>query len=87
MWSFSIGGLLGILNDTHPDTQGGKVLFVESVTCQTNQEKIFDWTGAIVDSLNALPFRLDELIHKIEVLEAIAPSAKKRKAIHLGSRS
>ena len=82
-----------VRNDSHPDTPGGKVSFVESVTGQPNKETMFDWTDAVAANLNAFrlaclgeqPYRFtnEEMIHNIEVLEAIANSAENRETVHL----
>ncbi len=82
-----------VRNDTHPDTPGGKVRYVEAVTGQDHVETIFEWTDAVVENLNAFrmactgekPYRFsqDEMIHNIEVLEAIATSSENRETVHL----
>jgi len=80
-------------NDTHPDTPGGKVSYVESMTGEPLKETVYEWTDAVVKNLEAFkdaclgrqPYRFShqEMIHNIEVLEAIAQSAETRETIHL----
>ncbi|MBG6177953.1 putative dehydrogenase [Labrenzia sp. EL_208] len=82
-------------NDTHPDTPGGKVSYVESVTGMPLKETAFEWTDTVIHNLEAFrdaclrrrPYRVShqEMIHNIEVLEAIAQSAEHRETIHLNS--
>ncbi|MDO6590012.1 hypothetical protein DS901_01620 [Loktanella sp. D2R18] len=84
-----------VRNDSHPDTPGGKVSYVEAATGQPHREQVFEWTDAVVDNLNAFreacqgtaPYRFshEEMIHNIEVLDAIAQSAETRETIHMGS--
>lgn len=95
MHVFGTAKWIEVRNDTHPDTPGGKVRFVEAVTGQPSAETIFDWTDAVVDNLTAfrnacvegVPYRFsyDEMIHNIEVLEAITHSAEHRETIHLNN--
>ena len=82
-----------VRNDSHPDTPGGKVSFVESVTGQENTKTVYEWSDAVVANLNAFrlaclgqqPYRFtdEEMIHNIEVLEAIAQSAENRETVHI----
>ncbi|MGI9425989.1 MAG: Gfo/Idh/MocA family protein [Hyphomicrobiaceae bacterium] len=80
-------------SDTHPDTPGG---VTELVVMQTGQEPSvtrFDWTDTVTENLLAFaqavrgeadyPIKYDEMIHNIEVLEAIAESAQSGKTVHL----
>ena len=82
-----------VLNDTHPDTPGGQVFYTESVSGQPDAETVYDWSDAVVANLNAFrlacldeqPYRFshEEMIHNIEVLEAITQSAETRETVHL----
>ena len=82
-----------VRNDSHPDTPGGKVSFVESVTGQENTQTVYEWSDAVVANLNAFrlaclgqqPYRFtdEEMIHNIEVLEAITQSAENRETVHI----
>ena len=47
-----------VRNDTHPDTPGGKVSYVEAVTGSAHKETVFDWTDAVVDNLARLRARV-----------------------------
>ncbi len=95
MHVFGTNKWIEVRNDTHPDTPGGKVSYVEAVTGHPHKEQIFEWTDAVVDNLNAFrnaclgiaPYRFshEEMIHNIEVLEAIALSADTRETVHLGA--
>lgn len=80
-------------SDTHPDTPGG---VTELVVMQTGKEPDvarFDWTDTVIENLLAFaravrgeaeyPFKPDEMIHNIEVLEAIAESAASGRTVHL----
>ncbi|ABD55873.1 oxidoreductase-like protein [Jannaschia sp. CCS1] len=73
-----------VRNDTHPDTPGGQAHLVISKGGGHTTES-FPWTDAVVDNLTAFanaiegtapyPFTPHQMIHNIEVLEAIATSA------------
>jgi predicted dehydrogenase len=80
-------------NDTHPDTPGGKVRYVEAVTGQPHRETVVDWTDAVFENLDAFrkaasgqadyPFTPVQLVHNIEVLEAITLSAEDRRTVRI----
>jgi len=84
-----------VRNESHPDTPGGKVSYVESVTGQEKVETIYEWSDAVLENLNA--FRLaclgektyrfthEQMIHNIEVLEAIALASENRETVHLST--
>lgn len=82
-----------VRNDSHPDTPGGKVSFVESVTGQPNAKTVYEWSDAVVANLNAFrlaclgkqPYRFthEQMIHNIEVLEAITKASEHRETVHL----
>jgi len=80
-------------NETHPDTPGGKVSYVESVSGSPLKTTMFDWTDAVVANLESFRaaalgegdylFTTDEMVHNIEVLEAIATSAEDRRTVFI----
>lgn len=82
-----------VLNESHPDTPGGKVTYVEAVTGQDHVRREFEWEDAVVRNLEAFraavkgekpyPFTHEEMVHNIEVLEAIARSAEDRRTVHI----
>ena len=83
-----------VRNDTHPDTPGGVAELVLSKTGQPHDIHRYDWTDTVVENLEAFadavakvapyPYTHEELVHNIEVLEAIAQSAESGETIHLG---
>ncbi|WP_164860850.1 Gfo/Idh/MocA family protein [Parasedimentitalea marina] len=82
-----------VLNDTHPDTPGGKVQFLRSRTGTPIQQTAYDWDDAVTRNLEAFvdaaqgrtvyPFSPEEMVHNIEVLEAITLSAEENRTILL----
>ena len=84
-----------IRSDTHPDTPGGKTEFVAMTTNKGAETKIFDWVDSVTANLEAFadaieggkayPIERWEMVHNIEVLEAIATSAQNRETIHLSA--
>lgn len=84
-----------VRNDTHPDTPGGMAELVIAHTGQPHQVERFDWTDTVVANLDAFadavagrasyPYTSEQLVHNIEVLEAIAQSAATGETIHLGA--
>ncbi len=74
-----------VRNDTHPDTPGGKSHLAVSATGHPIEQTQFPWTDTVLDNLSAFaaaiegkadyPFSAFELVHNIEVLEAITASA------------
>jgi predicted dehydrogenase len=82
-----------VRNETHPDTPGGKVAYVEAVTGQDHRTTMMDWTDSVVANLEAFraaalgnapyPFTPEEMVHNIEVLEAITRSAKDRRTVKI----
>lgn len=93
MHVFGTDQWIEVLNDTHPDTPGGKVRYLKAVTGQPMEEAVYDWADAVTLNLEAFasaaqgaaayPFTLDEMIHNIEVLEAITISAEDRRTVHI----
>lgn len=83
-----------VRNDTHPDTPGGIAELVLSRTGQSHESERYDWTDTVVENLEAFadavagiapyPYTHDELVHNIELLEAIAQSAENGQTVHLG---
>lgn len=80
-------------NDTHPDTPGG-IARMEIQSSETEAEhNNFPWIDTVDCNLNAFadaieataPYRFtpDEMVHNIEVLEAIAASAERRETVLL----
>jgi len=83
-----------VRNDTHPDTPDGVAELVLSRTDQPHEVHRYDWTDTVVENLEAFadavanvapyPYTHEELVHNIEVLEAITQSAETGETIHLG---
>ncbi len=82
-----------ILNESHPDTPGGKVNYLTAKSGQDIQHKELAWEDAVVHNLEAFaaaiagtapyPFTTDQMVHNIEVLEAIALSAEDRRTVEI----
>ena len=82
-----------IRNDTHPDTPGGVAEMIIARTGEPNAVRRFDWTDSVVANLEAFadaargkaayPYTHEQMIHNIEVLEAIAQSAESRETVRL----
>jgi len=82
-----------VLNESHPDTPGGKVTFTEAVTGEDHKTRVFEWADAVTANLEAFratvregkpyPFSHEEMVHNIEVLEAIALSAEDRRTVRI----
>lgn len=80
-----------VLNDSHPDTPGGKVRYLQSRTGQSVVQTEIDWADAVTTNLEAFadaaqglahyPFTADQMVHNIEVLEAITLSAEDQKTV------
>lgn len=80
-------------SDTHPDTPGGKSHLTLQRSGAEHVSTSFDWTDAVVANLVAFgnacrgvadyPFTLEQLVHNIEVLEAIARSAESGETVRL----
>ena len=81
-------------NDTHPDTPGGTSKLVLARTNQPHHIEQFEWTVTVVANLEAFadavasvaayPYTHEQLVHNIDVLEAITESAENGETIHLG---
>lgn len=82
-----------VRSDTHPDTPGGKTEFVTMTTDHGAETQTFDWKDTVSVNLEAFadaiegskPYPIEhwEMVHNIEVLEAIAASAQNRETVHL----
>ena len=80
-------------SDTHPDTPGGQSHLVLQRSSAESVAESFDWTDAVVANLAAFgeacaggesyPFTIAQIVHNIEVLEAIAESARTRETVTL----
>lgn len=80
-----------VLNDSHPDTPDGIVRVITAETGQALDQKEYKWTDAVTTNLEAFsaaaqgkapyPFTLEQMVHNIEVLEAITLSAEDRRTI------
>lgn len=82
-----------IRNSTHPDTPGGTATMQRYRSAEDTVSEVFDWTDSVTANLEAFgaairgeaqyPYSDFELIHNIEVLDAIVQSAKTGEAVHL----
>jgi predicted dehydrogenase len=82
-----------IRNATHPDTPGGKATMERYRSIDDTEMEIFDWTDSVTANLEAFgaaireeapyPYSDFELIHNIEVLDAIVRSAETGEAVRL----
>ncbi len=82
-----------VRNDTHPDTPGGAAHLTRSRTGTDPATESFPWTDTVMDNLSAFadaiegrepyPFTSEQLVHNIEVLEAIATSANTGETVRL----
>lgn len=82
-----------VRNDTHPDTPGGVAELVTARTSQPQEIERYDWSDTVVANLQAFadaiagtapyPYTHEQLVHNIEVLEAIEISAEQGETIHL----
>lgn len=91
MHVFGTDKWIQVLNDTHPDTPGGKVRYLTSVTGKPVTQDTYDWADTVTINLETFaaaamgeatyPFTSDQLVHNIEVLEAITISAEDRRTV------
>lgn len=80
-----------VLNDSHPDTPDGIVRVLTAETGKDVAQKNYNWEDAVTANLEAFahaaqgraayPFTTDEMVHNIQVLEAIARSAETGQAV------
>ena len=88
-----VKALREVLNDTHPDTPGGTVRYLKSITGQPIEQTDYKWADAVTTNLEAFahsargeapyPFAPEQMVHNIEVLEAITISAEDRKTVYM----
>lgn len=93
MHVFGTNEWVEVINETHPDTPGGKVRYHSSKESYKVDTKTYEWEDAVLHNLQAFrkavqgsapyPFTNDELVHNIEVLEAIAISAEDRRTVQI----
>lgn len=91
---FGSSAWVEVRNATHPDTPGGITDMTLYTTAGGAELHRFEWHDTVVQNLEAFadaiagrapyPYTRDELIHNIEVLEAIARSAETGETVHLG---
>ena len=82
-----------VRNATHPDTPGGKATMERYRSMDETETEVFDWTDSVTANLEAwgaairgeapYPYSDFELVHNIEVLDAIVQSAETGNAIDL----
>jgi predicted dehydrogenase len=82
-----------VRNDTHPDTPGGFAHLSVSETGKPIDTKSFPWEDTVVHNLEAFaaaidgrapyPIPVSDMVHNIEVLEAIAQAAETRETVRL----
>lgn len=80
-----------VLNDSHPDTPDGIVRALTAKTGQPIDQKNYLWSDTVTANLEAFsaaaqdqapyPFTFDQMVHNIEVLEAIAISSEDRRTV------
>ena len=85
------------INESHPDTPGGKVRYVVAETGKDHIRKELDWEDAVVHNLEAFaaavagttpyPFTNAQMVHNIEVLEAITRSAEDGRTVEMSELS
>ncbi|CUH68062.1 1,5-anhydro-D-fructose reductase [Thalassovita gelatinovora] len=82
-----------VLNDSHPDTPDGIVRMLTAQTGKPVDQINYDWEDSVTANLEAFadaacgrapyPFTTEEMVHNIQVLEAIALSAEIGQAVQL----
>ena len=82
-----------ILNQSHPDTPGGRVNYLVAETGKDMVHKELAWEDAVLHNLEAFaaaiagdapyPFTAEQMVHNIEVLEAITRSAEDRRTVEI----
>ena len=83
-----------VRNDAHPDTPGGIAELVLARTGEPHRTESYEWTDTVVANLEAFaaaiageadyPYTAEQMVHNIEVLEAVTLSAEQGETIHLG---
>ncbi|HMB47299.1 MAG TPA: Gfo/Idh/MocA family oxidoreductase [Afifellaceae bacterium] len=84
-----------VRNDTHPDTPGGIAELVLARTGEPHKVERYEWSDTVVANLEAFaaaiageadyPYTPEQMVHNIEVLEAVTLSAEHGETIHLGA--
>jgi len=84
-----------IRNDSHPDTPGGMVRVETAETGKPARRTTYEWVDAVTDNLvsfaraargeAAYAFTFEEMLHNIELLEAITLSAEERRTVTVDS--
>ncbi len=97
MHVFGTDKWIEVLNESHPDTPGGKVNYLVGETGKGVTHQTFEWEDAVVHNLEAFadaaqgkaeyPFSIEQMVHNIEVLEAIALSAETRRTVEMSELS
>lgn len=82
-----------VRNQSHPDTPGGKVDYLISETGKDISHTALDWDDAVARNLEAFaaaingaapyPFTQQQMVHNIEVLEAITRSSEDRRTVEI----
>lgn len=82
-----------ILNESQPDMPGGRVTMTISESGKDHVVREITWNDAVVANLEAFmraarggapyPFTPEQMVHNIEVLEAIAASAENRETVRI----
>ena len=82
-----------VLNQSHPDTPGGEVDYLVAETGKDMIRKQLPWEDAVIHNLDAFaaaiagdapyPFTTEQMVHNIEVLEAITRSAEDRRTVEI----
>jgi len=82
-----------VLNDSHPDTPDGIVRVLTGESGKPVAQKNYNWEDAVTSNLEAFaaavqgrapyPFTTEEMVHNIQVLEAIALSAETGQEVKL----
>lgn len=93
MHAFGTNKWVQILNDSHPDTPGGIVRVLTAQTGFPTELKEHPWSDAVTANLESFAaaaqgkspylFTVEEMLHNIEVLEAITLSAEDRRTVTL----
>ncbi len=82
-----------VLNHSHPDTPGGRTTYRVSESGSKMREHDYAWTDTVVANLEAFaravrgvePYHIPQwqMVHNIEVLEAVTQSAETGQTIHM----
>ena len=93
MLAFGTMQWIETLNESHPDTPGGKAHCLLSEMGQDTARKEFAFEDAVVHNLKAFaaaiagtaeyPFTSEEMVHNIEDLEAVTRSAEDRRTVEI----